>query len=70
MCKGLYPQSDHYLKDIPIGPEVICWCRNTGGPFTSPSVAAEILAHTQIPHLGFVQERFLPAALFVPRLRV
>lgn len=70
MCKGLYPLFDHYLKDIPIGPEVICWCCNIGSLFTSPSVAAEILARTQMPHLGFVQERFLPAALFVPRLHV
>lgn len=70
MCKGPYPLSDHDLKDIPIRPEAICWCCNTGSLFTSPSVAAGILAHTQMPHLGFVQERFPPAALFVPRLHV
>lgn len=70
MYKSPYPRSDHYLKDIPIELEVICsWC-NIGSLFTSPSVAAEILARTQMPHLGFVQERFLPAALFVPRLHV
>lgn len=70
MYKGPYPLFDHYLKDIPMGPEVICCCCNIGSLFTSPSVAAEILAGTQMPHLGFVQERFLPAALFVAQLHV
>lgn len=70
MCKGPSPLSDHYLKAVPIGPGVICWCWKIGSLFTSPSVAIEILARTQLPHLGFVQGRFLPAALFVPRLHV
>ena len=65
-CKGPCPLSAHCLKDFPLGPEVIWRCCHKGSLFASPSVAAETLAHTQVPHLGFVQERVLPAALFVP----
>lgn len=51
---------------MPLWPEVICRPDDTGSLFTPPAMAAEILAHIQMPHLGFIQEIFLPAALFVP----